>query len=176
MVSEVEDPQKAPGQLEQIRTLLNTWRIPNDRRVPEDSFERYALELALTSAQAGTLHELRNELREVVEGISSPDAVLTDWIGRLGIRPVVREETLQFDHPGGYVGDVITVVLHAIADGSWSRLKACPDCHWVFYDHTRNRSKRWCVMNARTPSGRGCGNIAKVTRYRERHGSSTESV
>lgn len=176
MVSEVENPQKAPGQLEQIRTLLNTWRIPNDRRVPEDTFEPYALELALNSREAGTLRELRDELREVIEGISSPDAVLTDWIGRLGIRPVVQKETLQFDHPGGHVGDVITVVLHAIADGSWSRLKACPDCHWVFYDHTRNRSKRWCVMNASTLSGRGCGNIAKVTRYRERHGPSTKRV
>jgi predicted RNA-binding Zn ribbon-like protein len=50
-----------------------------------------------------------------------------------------------------------------MADGTWDRLKACAadDCHWAFYDHTRNRSGRWCSMAV-------CGNRAKVERFRER--------
>jgi predicted RNA-binding Zn ribbon-like protein len=39
----------------------------------------------------------------------------------------------------------------------------------VFYDHTRNASKRWCLMNAGGPNGRACGTIAKVRRYRQAH-------
>ena len=46
------------------------------------------------------------------------------------------------------------------------RLKACPDCRWVFYDHSRNGSKRWCGMYAGEEGGRACGTIAKVKNYR----------
>ena len=51
-----------------------------------------------------------------------------------------------------------------MGDRSWPRLKACPaeDCHWAFYDHSRNRSGTWCEMGE-------CGNRAKARRFRERH-------
>jgi predicted RNA-binding Zn ribbon-like protein len=44
-----------------------------------------------------------------------------------------------------------------------SRFKACPgpDCGWVFWDTTRNRSRRWCDMA-------GCGNRAKAAAFRAR--------
>jgi predicted RNA-binding Zn ribbon-like protein len=43
-------------------------------------------------------------------------------------------------------------------------LKACrnADCHWIFYDATKNRSGAWCEMGL-------CGNRAKARSYRERH-------
>ena len=42
-------------------------------------------------------------------------------------------------------------------DGHWQRMKACrnPQCRWVFYDHSRNRTGTWCSM-------RVCGNRHKV--------------
>jgi predicted RNA-binding Zn ribbon-like protein len=45
-----------------------------------------------------------------------------------------------------------------------SRLRTCenPRCRWVFYDGTRNGSRRWCSMAV-------CGNRAKVRRYYARH-------
>jgi predicted RNA-binding Zn ribbon-like protein len=43
----------------------------------------------------------------------------------------------------------------------------CPDCRLVFYDATRNQSKRWCQMSA-AEGGRACGSIAKVRRWRAR--------
>jgi predicted RNA-binding Zn ribbon-like protein len=54
-------------------------------------------------------------------------------------------------------------VTTAAADGSWQRLKACADeeCRWAFYDHSRNRSGRWCSMAT-------CGNQQKARTYRER--------
>jgi hypothetical protein len=60
----------------------------------------------------------------------------------------------------------------AVADGQWQRLKACPDCRWVFYDHTRNASKRWCLMHAGGPDGRACGTIAKLRQYRQKQKAS----
>ncbi|MNB78975.1 CGNR zinc finger [compost metagenome] len=44
-----------------------------------------------------------------------------------------------------------------------SRFRICdnPDCLWVYYDDTRNRSKRYCDDKA-------CGNLMKVRRFRAR--------
>lgn len=39
---------------------------------------------------------------------------------------------LAYRHHGGTAGDLLAAVIGAIGDGSWRRLKACPDCHWVF--------------------------------------------
>ncbi|MDF2921262.1 MAG: hypothetical protein K0R57_176 [Paenibacillaceae bacterium] len=44
-----------------------------------------------------------------------------------------------------------------------SRIRICenPDCLWVYYDDTRNRSKRYC-------DDKMCGNLIKVRRFRAR--------
>ncbi len=48
-----------------------------------------------------------------------------------------------------------------IGKGDHSRVRICEntDCLWVFYDDTKNRSKRYC-------DDRMCGNLLKVRRYR----------
>ena len=63
----------------------------------------------------------------------------------------------------GLLAQLLAIVDRAMADGTWERLKACPneDCLWAFYDRSRNRSSRWCNMGE-------CGNRAKVRAYRER--------
>jgi predicted RNA-binding Zn ribbon-like protein len=59
---------------------------------------------------------------------------------------------------------VVAAVAAAMADGSWSRVKACraDDCQWAFVDTARNRSRQWCDMAI-------CGNRAKARRFRSRH-------
>ena len=44
-----------------------------------------------------------------------------------------------------------------------SRIKRCPNdtCRWVFFDASRNLSRRWCAMD-------DCGARDKVRRYRKR--------
>jgi len=46
------------------------------------------------------------------------------------------------------------------ADGL-DRIRVCtnPDCSWLFYDQTRNRSRRWC-------DPRICGTLRRVRRHR----------
>ena len=158
--------QAAPGALEHVRELLNTWLIPNDTRQPTDRFDTYAQRQQLGPRQAHQLRRLRDGLRAVVEQPEGADERLNEWIGALGVRVAVQHGRLGFVHGGGPATEFFAHVLEAIADDTWSRLKACPDCRWVFYDHTRNRSKRWCLMNAGGPEGRSCGTIAKVARYR----------
>lgn len=61
----------------------------------------------------------------------------------------------------GALGSVLAVAAEAMRDGSWSRLKACRNCRWAFYDESRNRSAGWCSMQL-------CGNRLKTKAYRRR--------
>ena len=51
----------------------------------------------------------------------------------------------------------------ALVHGDPSRIKVCQnrDCLWVFYDRSRNRSRRWCDVKE-------CGDLIRVRRHRER--------
>jgi predicted RNA-binding Zn ribbon-like protein len=92
-------------------------------------------------------------------------SLINGWLDKIGIRAgaVVHEPEQR-----RLAGLVLAAVIDAIAAGQWERLKTCHDCQWVFYDQTRNSSRRWCGMNAEGPEGRACGSIAKVRRYRQR--------
>ena len=68
----------------------------------------------------------------------------------------------------GAIARLLAAVERSMVDGTWHRLKACPnpDCEWAFYDRSRNRSSRWCVMSE-------CGNRAKARAFRERRRRTT---
>ncbi|TDD34442.1 CGNR zinc finger domain-containing protein [Nonomuraea terrae] len=157
-------PQEAPGALERVRELLNTWLIPNDTRRPADRFDDYAA--PLPAPDRDVLRRLRDDLRAAVERQPGSDDLINAWVHDLGLGVRVHDRTLVFRHDAGTAGEILAIVLEAITTRQWDRLKACPDCRWVFYDHTRNASKRWCLMNAGGPGGRACGTIAKVRRHR----------
>lgn len=66
----------------------------------------------------------------------------------------------------GALARILIPVAQARSDGSWQRVKACraADCHWAFFDRSRNRSGVWCEMAV-------CGNRTKVRAYRGRGGA-----
>jgi hypothetical protein len=165
------DPQAAPGALEQVRELLNSWLIPNDTRAPTDRFDDLARRRNWSPQEAALVRELRDDLRGAVEDGGSDLGFLNGWIARLDVRPLVAGAGLSYRHAAGPAGDTLVAVLAAVGDGTWPRLKTCPDCRWAFYDRTRNGSKRWCLMYAGGPDGRACGSIAKMRRYRGKPGA-----
>jgi predicted RNA-binding Zn ribbon-like protein len=67
------------------------------------------------------------------------------------------------DGVDGALAALLAPVAEAMSDGDWARVKACraDECHWAFYDFSRNRSGTWCDMAV-------CGNREKVRAYRER--------
>ena len=154
--------------------LLNSWLIPNDTRQPTDHFAGLVRQHAWRQRDARLIRELRDDLRRMVERRSrsshqepaAADDTLNRWIAQLGVRVSVTGGKVTYTHDAGPAGAFLTAVIGAVATGTWSRLKACPDCRWVFYDHSRNGSKRWCLMYAGGTAGRACGTIAKVRRYR----------
>jgi len=87
---------------------------------------------------------------------------------RAGVRVVFRpgsEPELAPEGKGvdGAIGSLLAIVAGAAQQGRWQRLKACPRdvCHWAFFDHSKNHSGRWCLMEV-------CGNIEKARAFRER--------
>ena len=54
---------------------------------------------------------------------------------------------------------LLAAVAGAIADGSWSRMKACrdPGCRWAYFDHSRNRSRGLVLDGAVRQPGQGSG-------------------
>ena len=62
----------------------------------------------------------------------------------------------------GVIADVVLSLMALIKEGSPLRIRRCGNlsCSWLFYDDSRNRSRRWC-------DPRYCGNLIKVRRYRD---------
>jgi predicted RNA-binding Zn ribbon-like protein len=178
----------APGALEPVRQLLNTWLIPSATRLPEDRLPALIADAAAWrrdfpawSPAAGdtaeVLTRLRDDLRAALRADEGPPTALNGWLERFPplaqVDGVHVEAAVRHIAPpdAGIVGWVLAAVVDAVADGTWSRLKICPDCQWVFYDRTRSRTKIWCDMLSGGAGGRSCGTIAKVRRYRERQAS-----
>src|SRR4029079_2463685 len=69
----------------------------------------------------------------------------------------------------GALARLFGVVHEAMRDGTWQRLKGCKNCHWAFYDESKNRSATWCSMEL-------CGNRLKTKRYRRRHASTAPTT
>lgn len=176
----------APGRLELIKAFVNTLDVEDGieelRDPPALVAWLAARELAdpdtrATKRDVERAVALREALREQLlahHGDYEPDPRAAPAIDeaakraklRLGFGPDgVARPAPDAEGVDGALGRLLAVVAEAQADGTWSRLKACPaeTCRYAFYDRSKNRSAVWCDMGV-------CGNRAKVRSYRERHG------
>jgi predicted RNA-binding Zn ribbon-like protein len=168
----------APGDLELVRDFINTLDVLPDtdkignpaslaswlaehRLVPtqptlteEDLGRARSLREALLLANAG--FPLAPESAEAFDDAvgSARFRVRADEAGRLELLPT---DAGGLEHA---IGRLVSIVLAAQQGGTWPRLKACAECHWALYDHTKNRSAAWC--------GSQCGARARARRHRRR--------
>ncbi len=63
----------------------------------------------------------------------------------------------------GAFGKLLAIAYRARIEGTWARLKACPDegCGWAFYDRSPTASATWCSMSV-------CGGRTKARAYYRR--------
>ncbi|WP_406384223.1 CGNR zinc finger domain-containing protein [Streptomyces sp. NBC_01618] len=163
--------------VEELRSFLNSWLIPNDTRVPTETLADLSADAAAwrrTFARVpvprdaddmGELVRLRDDLRADVEEHGS--ARLDAWLERCPQTARIENGELVFRGAATPQGEVLRVAAELVNERRWRRLRACPDCRWIFYDQSRNNSRTWCSMYA-GDSGRACGSIAKVKRMRSR--------
>ena len=132
----------------------------------------------ITRADLDRLHRVREGLRELIADGQGPGAkpsaaarALNEHLtgAAIELRCTARGPELV---PVGasavdrVLGSLTAIAARAMIDASWQRLKVCPGphCGWVFYDHSRNGSGRWCSMKV-------CGGREKArAHYRRRRG------
>lgn len=138
-----------------------------------------------TPAELALARELRDSLRQLLAGhgrhrgdrsatATAIEAAARQRLEQLSTRLPLRVDLCCDDQPRlvpavpvesgarHSLGKILAAAVTMSPD-DWVRLKVCPadDCQWVFYDESRNRSRRWCSME-------GCGNRHKVRAYRDR--------
>jgi predicted RNA-binding Zn ribbon-like protein len=172
----MHDVEPAPGRLALVQRFVNTVDFEHGREQLHTPARLQALLLELGLLDAGvrvTEADLERALkiREGLRGLALAnnegvdDSVLeAELVVRIDGRDGVLEPARR--NVDGALADLIGVVYTAMADGTWSRLKACRRevCHWLFYDRSRNRSAVWCQMAV-------CGNRTKTRAYRARRPS-----
>lgn len=179
--------EPAPGALRLLQQFVNTYNIEREHiglrteefASPAD-LRRWLVRHALLPRDARVrafevkrAREVREALRRLLLAHNGwpMDSTPVGVLNRLArdARLVVRlqhdgQMRLEPDAAGltGALGRLLAAAFMAEIDGTWQRLKACRRCHWAFYDHSKNRSGRWCVMSI-------CGNRTKAQAYRSRH-------
>jgi len=133
---------------------------PDARATKADLAEAVGVREALRDLMAA-----QNDLPADVEAATTVIDAAACHAG-LGVRFAAGSARLEPVAPGvrGALGRVLAEVSAGMADGTWSRMKACRagGCRWVFLDTAKNHSRAWCSMQS-------CGNREKVRTYRERH-------
>jgi predicted RNA-binding Zn ribbon-like protein len=154
-------PKAAPQPLRQVQLFVNSVDLHNRVEwLPE----------WLESRHLGHKRKRATELREALRllvlannGLEL-DRSAVDLVNRAAERVAVKlDDTghVRLSTGGNALDDIVVIVLSAMLDGTWPRLKACPNCRWCFYDYSPNRSATWCSMQL-------CGNRTKTRRYRLR--------
>jgi predicted RNA-binding Zn ribbon-like protein len=178
-----DEPKPAPGPLLRVQALVNTVELPSgpDRLADTRDARPWLIEnrflspeADLTDADLQTLRGVRESLRALLVHNSggpppTPDALAplraVAENGRAHAR--LDADSVQLVTAGDSVSerlfDLLLAIRDAQRDGTWARLKACAndECHWAFYDRSRNRGGTWCEMSA-------CGNKLKNREFRAR--------
>lgn len=173
-------PKAAPGGLRLVQELVNTSDLEHGREwLPTvEALRGWLGERELpgaTDAGEADLERtrlLRTSLRALLvanagEGL---DDEAVPSLNRLAERAAVvlrfsADGSARFEALGSGVSAtharIVLAVQEAMAAGTWSRLKACRQCSWAYYDYSKNRSATWCSMQI-------CGNRRKTRAYRAR--------
>jgi predicted RNA-binding Zn ribbon-like protein len=175
--------KQAPDRLELIRKFVNSVDFEDDEETfetPEALRAWFAERDLMGATEEVTEGDLRRAI-DVREGLralllanngAELDREAVARLDRAASRAGLRvhagpgsEPCLEPDARGvdGALAALLGIVATSVADGTWTRFKACPRdvCRWAFYDRSKNRSGRWCEMEV-------CGNVEKARAYRQR--------
>ena len=159
------------GNDEWLRAYLSRWAPDLDETDPDE----------LRSA----LRELRNLMQRMVRAVVSGEEISSrDWKALNSILAAAPLTRRLVEEGSGYeiefvperrdlaslLAEIALSFAEVFAHGDPARIRICAneDCRWVFYDMSRNRSRRWC-------EGSACGNVMKLRRFRARQKAREES-
>ena len=169
----MDESAPAPGELALIERFVNTADLDRgtDELATVEGLSAWG-EGAFDEADRRRIVAFREALRALLlanhGGRPDPQAIATLDRAAPLLVAFDGDGTATLAPAGGGADAVLArlaaIVARSQAEGTWPRMKACPNdrCHWAFYDRSRNRSRTWCTMTV-------CGNRAKARSYRARH-------
>lgn len=121
---------------------------------------------------------LRSNLRSIFSACAAEEAIPPGSLERLNREVAAACTTARLevgdpglnlswgridDSPASLLGPIVRSAVDVLTGEDAERLRVCdsPTCRWLFVDHSRNRSRRWCSMET-------CGNRAKARRHYRR--------
>ena len=154
-------PKAAPEPLREVQQFVNSVDLEHELDWLPDWLDERGLAGELERALA-----LREALRALVlanngAAIDQPALELVNGAAARLPLQLGADGSLRVGEGRDALDGVVAIALGAMLDGSWSRLKACRNCCWSFYDYSPNRSATWCSMQL-------CGNRKKTRAYRSR--------
>ena len=173
---------KAPGRLELLQRFINShnhdfprdWdRIgtPEKARAWMREKRLVATDDPISEADVERLRDLREALRALA--IANRRGEPGDAAQVIRRASGAAELTVAIDDDGrttlepvrggvdGAVAALLGILHEAQLTGHWSRMKACRQCEYAFFDRSKNRSAAWCAMSI-------CGNRTKNRAYYRR--------
>jgi predicted RNA-binding Zn ribbon-like protein len=176
----------APGELALVQAFVNTsdGQGQHAHRAPAASVElrSWLRDHGLVTGDAPVTEgdlvravALRESLRALLQAHTHGEAPAVTTLEHLNRLAGDAPLTVRFQDDGdaGLVPDIggvdgafarlLSIVLRAMVNGSWRRLKACSNatCARAFYDRSKNAAGKWCAMAT-------CGNRLNARAYRHR--------
>ncbi|WP_276354911.1 CGNR zinc finger domain-containing protein [Cohnella caldifontis] len=134
--------------------------------------------------ELGELKRMRSDMLRIVQSLIAGESLSPSDMDNLNAilsEGSVRYRLIQADGGfrletspsradwNGVRAQIAASFARMLEQGEPSRLRICgnPDCLWVYYDETKNRSKRYC-------DDKMCGNLMKVRRFRAKRKASQD--
>lgn len=181
----IEDPRaEEPRDFLETHADLVRWGrhvgLVEDALVPV-LVDRAEADPVLADQQFQTALTLRGAITRVFIAVAHQDAPAPDDLATLqrahlaalaDARLLPGDERFQWRWPdaehatmqSAVLWPVVTSAIELLTRDDLSRVKQCSGphgCDWLFYDTSKNGSRRWCSME-------GCGSRAKMRRYNAR--------
>jgi predicted RNA-binding Zn ribbon-like protein len=151
-------------------------------RLPREEWQRAFLDrwkweapAPASAVQVAELRRLRSRLRHLLEHAPAGKEMDRSAINYLNRNLASTHFVFKVERPdrlkivplrkgwSWIIAELVRSTVELITEQDRRRLKVCanPDCSWMFYDGSMNRSRRWCQANY-------CGNLLKVREFRAR--------
>jgi predicted RNA-binding Zn ribbon-like protein len=110
------------------------------------------------SDQAPNNVDLRKLSANLAETAHATRLIAAPRIHRSRQVPIRREITVERAGDALLRLRIAESAVALLVSDAMLRVKSCPTCGWFFLDLSKNRSRRWCSMDA-------CGTVTKSRRY-----------
>jgi predicted RNA-binding Zn ribbon-like protein len=149
---EIDDPASLASWLTDHRLVATLPSLDDEDLARARSLREALRALLLANANFALASEAADAFDD-----AAASARLRARVGEVGRLELLPADAEGLDYA---IGRLLSIVFAAQQDGTWPRLKACAECHWALYDHTRNQSAAWC--------GSQCGARVRARRHRRR--------